>query len=294
LLVSRVVPEKSGEGHDDMHNLARFSLRDMIECSSVIRKLGNDATSMEQAAQRLISFLYDDLVDPHTLARSCALVRFYKTHSFGQLDDIRRHSAESLLPGGFIDPEMRCLTLLATMGNEPAWCSVAQSRGHQVIPLQSEESVARLPMVAQLIAELGVDLGAVLRLAVMRDAASPVGARGATPPLQADTKAQNFNVFYVREAAGCPYVPAQAEFVERHGVRSVLGFGGQLPTGDIFAVILFTKVPVQAETRELFKTIALATKLCVVPFAKDHIFAQPRGGQPQAGNPVPDARTILQ
>jgi hypothetical protein len=256
-----------------MHELARFSLRDMIECSAAIRKLGDGATSMEHSAQRIISFLYGDLVDPRTLARSCALVRFYKTHPFGRLDDLRRRSAESFVPGGLIKPETRCLTLLATVGEEPAWCSVAHSRGHQAIPLQSEESVARLPMVAQLIAQLGVDLGAVLRPASARQPASRASANGTTPPPGGATKAQNFDVFYVGDAAGCRHIPAQKDFVERHGVRSVLGFGGLLPSGDIFAVILFAKVPVQAETSELFKTIALATKVSVVPFAEERVFA---------------------
>lgn len=254
-----------------MHELACFSLRDMIECSSAIRRLGNDATSMEHAAQRVTSFLYDDLGDLHTLARSCALVRFYKTHPIGQLDDVRRQFAESLLLGSSVDPATRCLTLLATIGDEPAWCSVAQSRKHKAIPLQNKESVTRLPMVAQLIADLGVNLDDLLQPPLV--ATSFTKVNGATQSLLVDTSGPNFNVFYIGDAAGSSSISAQAEFVERYGVRSVLGFGGYLPTGDFFAVILFTKVPVQEATRELFKTIALATKVCVMPFAKGQIFA---------------------
>jgi hypothetical protein len=73
-------------------------------------------------------------------------------------------------------------------------------------------------------------------------------------------------VFHVAEALGSPFVPAQDPFVKRHGVRSVLGFGGMLPTGDLFTVILFTRVPVPRATAELFKPLALSTKLAILPF----------------------------
>ena len=43
------------------------------------------------------------------------------------------------------------------------------------------------------------------------------------------------------EAAGSPYIPAQEDFVQPVGIRSVLGFGGMLPGGDIFVVILFSR-----------------------------------------------------
>ncbi len=52
----------------------------------------------------------------------------------------------------------------------------------------------------------------------------------------------------------------------KFGVRSVLGFGGMLPLGDIFCVILFSKVAIPRETAELFRTLALNVKLAALPF----------------------------
>jgi hypothetical protein len=92
------------------------------------------------------------------------------------------------------------------------------------------------------------------------------------PGLMADAN-RSFNVFHVPEALGSPYVPAQRDFVERHGIRSVLGFGGMLPTGDIFAIILFSKVFIADATRELFKSLALGAKVAVVPFAAPRVLA---------------------
>ncbi|MGE5296319.1 MAG: hypothetical protein ACM3VT_15965, partial [Solirubrobacterales bacterium] len=71
---------------------------------------------------------------------------------------------------------------------------------------------------------------------------------------------RTFNVFHVPEAVGSPDIPEQAEFVIPHGVRSVLGFGGMLPGRDLFAVILFSQVPIPRSTAELFRPLALCVK----------------------------------
>ena len=58
---------------------------------------------------------------------------------------------------------MPCLALLATAGDEPDWNDRDRSRGHRAIPLASERMVEELPMIAQLIRQLGLDVGSVLR-----------------------------------------------------------------------------------------------------------------------------------
>ncbi|MFM8550852.1 MAG: ATP-binding protein, partial [Nitrospiraceae bacterium] len=68
------------------------------------------------------------------------------------------------------------------------------------------------------------------------------------------------------EAVGSPYLPGQGQIVVPYGVCSVLGFGGLLPTGSLFTVILFSKVPIPRETAELFKTLALSVKIALLPF----------------------------
>jgi hypothetical protein len=45
------------------------------------------------------------------------------------------------------------------------------------------------------------------------------------------------------------------------GVKSVLGFGGMLPSRDLFAVILFSKIHIPRAIAELFKTLGLIIKL---------------------------------
>ncbi|MBI4957330.1 MAG: PAS domain S-box protein [Myxococcales bacterium] len=77
---------------------------------------------------------------------------------------------------------------------------------------------------------------------------------------------RRYDVFLVREAKGSPWVPAQADFVVRCGVRSVLGFGGLLPSGSLFAMLLFLRTSVTRETAELFQMLALDLQLALLPF----------------------------
>jgi two-component system NtrC family sensor kinase len=186
------------------------------------------------------------------------LVRLFKTHAFGDLDEGLRQSAMKMLGEVSASPSMKCLTLLATAGERLEWNSRAASVGHKAIPLPSERAVENIPMIARLFSQLGVNPGVLLQ---------------PDPAFMLKTDQSNFNVFHVPEAQGSPYVPAQKEFVIPCGVKSVLGYGGLLPNGDIFAVILFVKVHVPQETAELFKTLALSTKLILIPFSKDKVFA---------------------
>jgi hypothetical protein len=240
-----------------MHDLVDFSLSDMAECAARVRRLGHGASTMEEAAGRIVTYLYDDLADHRSGQRACALVRFYKTHPYGLLDAGRRRFAfRRAAAGEEASPDARYIALLATTGDEPAWRSVAGSQGHQAIPLDTAESAARVPMVHCLFDQLGLDF----RASPPTSSSVAVDAR---PPHEARR----------RSAASCTDVPVQEPFVSRHGIRSVLGFGGQLPAGDLFAVVLFTRVPIEAGARALFKTLALAVKVSLVAFAHGPFFS---------------------
>jgi hypothetical protein len=121
--------------------------------------------------------------------------------------------------------------------------------------------VGRFPMISQLIRQLGMNVATVVRPA---------------PSLMVDVREKTYNIFYVPEARGSPHIPAQRDFGEPHGIRSVLGFGGLLPEGDLFAVILFTKVVVPPETACLFPTAALSIKAALLSHVGGTVFAQTR------------------
>ena len=211
---------------------------------------------MESASQACCEYLRGELVsaagDP-----ACALVRCYKTHPFTDLDhDLKAIARKSLDPGTLPLPTLRCLTLLGTSGVEKAWNDRRASAGHQAIPLPTAAVVERAPMVAQLIRALGLDIATAIApdSDVVRDLAG-----------------KTYGVFHVLEAKDSPYIPAQ-DFVARYRIRSVVGFGGVLPSGDLFAVILFARVPVSAAGADRFRTLALDLKSCLLRYTPAETF----------------------
>jgi hypothetical protein len=240
-----------------MPNLNQFTLQDMTRFGIDLRQLGSSASSMEAVAEQIVTYLYQQLQQPDGEEPACALLRLFKTHPYGELPPDLQQAAAAMMPEANITPETKCLTLLATQGQEEAWQSRQQSQGHRAIPLVSEQVVEQIPMIARLIQQFGLDVATVLEPA---------------PALLPDLEQRTFNVFHVGEAPGSPYIPAQAEFVEPFGVQSVLGLGGILPSGNLFAVILFSKTPIPAETAARFKTLALNIKMALLPFEGQRVF----------------------
>ena len=242
-----------------MFDLAKFTLGDMTELGALLRKIGDDATSMEEVANRVVRYLYENLVDPETGRPECALVRFFKTHPYDELESELREFALGMLEDpSAAAPDMKCLTLLATAGERPEWNARRSSSGHRAIPLASAEIVSQAPMISRLLGELGVRVDALLRQ---------------SPELLVEPEPSSFNVFYVRDAVGSNCIPAQDDFVKAFGIESVLGFGGMLPTRDIFVVILFSRTSIPRETAELFRTLALNVKMAALRF-DESVFAR--------------------
>ena len=52
----------------------------MTRCGASLRKTGEGAVSMEQVANKLVRFLYDNLVEEETGERCLILVRLFKTY----------------------------------------------------------------------------------------------------------------------------------------------------------------------------------------------------------------------
>lgn len=249
----------TGRGHREaMYNLKNFSLADMTRCGVELRRMGSGATSMEMAAARVVRSLYDNLTDAQSGTRACALVRTFVTLPYAELPPDQQLFARQMLDGRDAAPGMKCLTLLATAGDEPAWNSRHTSSGHQSLPLPSIESIGRSPMISQLIRQLGVEVATLLE---PRD------------DMMLDESQHSFNVFHVPDAPGSPHIPAQREFVQPYQIRSVLGFGGLLVPGELFATILFSRTPISREVAALFRTLALNVKVVLLPFSGVRVFS---------------------
>lgn len=239
------------------YELSRFGFKEMMECRGRVRDLfADDPPTLEDAAEHAVEFLRREFVD-EAGRPACALVRIFKTHPYGELPRELQEVVRAASPEAPSMPELRCLTLMATRGDEPEWNSRRLSRGHRAIPLVSVEMVQQAPMIAQLITQLGLPIANVVR---------PSRA------LLLDQEQKAHNVFYVPRALGSPHIVAQKEFVARYGIQSVLGFGGLLASGDLFAAIMFSKVPIPAGTADQFRVIGLNLKIAILPLARKPLF----------------------
>ncbi|HSU14548.1 hypothetical protein [Longimicrobium sp.] len=239
-------------------SLRRFDLPEMLRCGLDLRRDTKDAATMEEAARSLVRYFHESFVD-ETGERECALVRFYKTHPYGGLGPELQSFAAGLMGGRGPWDEMKALVLLASAGQEPEWNDPRQSRGHRAIPLPSARIVEQAPMIAQLVREMGLDLD---------DVVAP------RPELIRGLEGKTYNIFYVADALGNPAIPAQ-DFVRSYGIRSVVGCGGIHMTGDLYAMILFSRVPIPPECADRFRNVALDVKLAISRFRDDAVFDAP-------------------
>lgn len=238
-----------------MLDLARFTLGDLVECAAAVRGVVPKEPTMQGAAQAVVRFLYDSF-GGETDRAQLPLVRLYKTHPLSTLPADARAFAQSA-GAGTLEPDTRCLALLATVGVEEAWNDTAMSQDHRAIPLPGTATIEQSPMIAALVRQLGLD---------------PDQLVAPTPEIMVHAEQHTFNVFHVEDAASSEYVPAKG-FVERYGISSVLGFGGVLPPGDLFATILFSRVPIPRDVAELFAPVALSVKLTLLPFVGERVFS---------------------
>lgn len=241
-----------------MYDLPNFTQDDLSDCAIALRNMNVGAKSMEEMANRMVRYLYEKLIDQSTNQNACALVRFFKTHAYGDLNEELQKAAHGILGSRAALPSTKCLTLLATAGDQPDWNSRYQSGGHKAIPLIDKEFIDRAPMISQLIQQFGLDVKTILE---------------PDPKVLLDLERRTFNVFYIPQALGSEYIPAQKEFVIPYQIQSVLGFGGMLPSGDLFAMIMFTKAVVPHPVANLFKWVAAYVRISAASFSKEEVFA---------------------
>ncbi|HWR10819.1 MAG TPA: hypothetical protein VN445_03260 [Rectinemataceae bacterium] len=240
-------------------DITNFTIQDVTECGRAMRIMGSGASSMEEVAGRVVRYLYDTLIDERTGEHACPLIRFFKTESYESLPGESKAFAQKMLKEDVPLSIMKCLTLLGTVGEVAAWNSRETSNGHLAIPLPSEEVVHQIPMIRNLIKQLGLDVKSIVN---------------PDPALLLDMEQKTYGVFFVPEALGSPYIPCQDEFVMRYGIKSVLGFGGMLPSLDIFVIILFLRDSISRETADLFKNLSLSIKFALLPF-ENKVFISP-------------------
>jgi hypothetical protein len=228
-------------------SIGNFSLGDMLRCGSEIRRCTDGVDSLEAGAGAVVRYLFDAFRDAEGKP-SLALARCFATCSFGALGAELKAAAVETARGARLTDETRCLTLMGTAGVVPEWNDRRRSTGHRAIPLPSPDVLERAPMLSALVRQMGLPVAHVVN-----------------PPaeLNSQVAGKAYDVFYVPEALGSPFIPAQADFVRPYGIASVLGFGGLLQS-DFFAFILFSREPIPEASASRFRSIALDARLALL------------------------------
>jgi hypothetical protein len=228
-----------------MYDITLFTPQDIAKCSLVLRQFGRNAASMEASSQKIVKYIYQHFCDSQTGENTCVLVRLFKTHPYGELEDSLQQSARRLMNGNSPAPDMKCWTLLAAAGPEPHWNSRHTAAENTAIPLVSAELVAKNPAISEIIRHFGLDIPTIL---------------GTERERFLQLEPAPLNIFHVSEAKGSPFIPEQDSLIIPYQVKSVLGFGGLMRSGSLFAVVIFLKVKIPPSTAQMFKHLALSVK----------------------------------
>lgn len=256
-----------------MFSIETFSLQDMTELSAEIRELGSGARTQESVADRIVKHLYDGFTLKKSNEKAFALARFFISMPFRDLEPPLKRFVESRrVEHEDIRPDTRCLTLLASHGEKPEWCDRNRSLDHRAIPIDSPDLAKELPMVALLCKQFGIESHSVADVLLSNQERQPQSLATTDSDVVMDQDQATFNVFFVQEALESPYIYAQEDFVKPYGIRSVLGYGGNLSAGQIFAVILFSRASIKREVAQRFKPLALSTKNALLQVPQDKVF----------------------
>ncbi len=258
-----------------MYDISSFAMADMTLCSRKLRSMGDNAESLEDVAQKAVKHLYDNMRDEKSGQRSFSLVRFFVTCSISELPPSLQDFSSKLLKGEPVPPDIKCLTLLGSAGSKEKWNSRFTSSKHKAIPLTSETFTENFPMISALISQFGMEIGDILK-----------------PSL--DTmmlhEVKEYNIFHIEDVRGNLLVPSQKNFVIPENITSIVGFGGMLPSGRFFTVIIFSKAPIPKRIANMFRPLALSLRSALLHY-EHRLF----NGKDNANNsyPLPSEESAL-
>ena len=226
-----------------MTTIAQLNKADALQLERRFQRMLHGAPSLEAAAQRYVTTVYD------ALSESIVLLRLFVTVRYADLPDENRArvlaGCKAIRVGDAVADDTLVLSLLGTVGAEPQWCDRHASANHAVIPLVSRDFVSGIPMISRLLKQLGVELDWIAR----KDTA-----------IVGKTFGFQSGVFYVADAASWvdsenrKIIGAQ-DFVAKYGVRTVFGVGGGYVGSPVYtAIISFCRDPIEEEKIERFRS----------------------------------------
>ncbi len=203
-----------------MIDLDRLPFLDMVKLGVSIRRDSENARFIEDVAERVAESLHRELRVGEQQEAGTALVRVFVTAHWRHLDAAQREAA------GSAEAPLGYLALAGSAGLEPHWNSTRDSRHHRVMSL--------------------TELSPMLRSAF----------EAPDDDSSLDLLSQRIGMFHVRDARDGARVPDQ-EFVERYGVRSLVGFTMDIPPDDRVVLVRFTRTTLSYESVLKLRPLAL-------------------------------------
>lgn len=185
-------------------------------------------SSFEQAANACVKALYNEFRQENG-GHIFALVCIFRLSQFSELPAGIQAKVQR-------DLGDRWMALMATIGQEPAWCDRRQSEGHQAIVAGENQS----PMLKAAFEHLGlkIDENAISRDLVFEEVSLLT------------------HYFHVPEALGSRHVPAQDQFVKPYRIHSVVGLGSPFLTNSAYLALAFAKAPIATEDAQKFAELS--------------------------------------
>ena len=226
-------------------------LRDAVAASKPV--------SVESAAETFVNAFFVSFTD-------IVLVRLFIVIPVARVPErervfAARFAGEDLRFG----PNTRVLTLLGSRGREAAWNDRRASRGHLCIPLIDRAFIEAAPMIAKLLADIDVDLGAF-------DDGRPIATR--------KLLGGKNGMFYVPDAKTVMdtmgrHVIADRAFVEKYGVRTVFGMGGAYADGTLVTSLVFATDKIPQLLVDRFPSLISNFKMATASLAREgRIFSE--------------------
>jgi serine phosphatase RsbU (regulator of sigma subunit) len=265
-----------GTGHLDrpkastpVDELPAWGLSDVVTYCTGVRGATAGAATMEEAASQMVRYLRRAFRTTH--GRSAfVLGRFFNTAPW---EDLPADLRDTLAPAGREPEGTRAVVLLASDGEKAPWCDRRLSPGLPPALLESVDAAALHPLVAALARELGLDVETFVH--------------GPRPHKLSGRR--DLGVFHIPDATDEARIPHQS-FVREQGIRSVVGFGGLQPSGNIFALALYARVTLDAEAAVMLPIIAASVKVALLPFVTEPMFI---GGRLRKTDPLTAAEANI-
>lgn len=224
--------------------LAEFSIDDLEIFSEALRTIGDGAHGIEGAAARVTAYL-DERLAGLDGDRACVNLSLHMTHPFAGLPPERQAQAASLDPS--VTASTACLTPLSIAGHVD----------------EAEPGGVALPLTDPMFSTRPILLTSLQAMGLNRELATE-----RTEVVLSGVHRKELEAFLVPDLRVSDLLgPDERERVQALGIRSLLGIGGGLPTGDLFVLFLFARDVVTDRSAYLLRALAPAIKATLIPHA---------------------------